>query len=80
MQALKPSDHCSVSNLDAFWLCILPQAQLVQLLGVGHAIVPNYRVRQGQDLTSVAGVSQGLGIPKAVEQQEKYKNMALLKS
>lgn len=62
---LKPPDRSRVSYLDALGLHMLSQAQLIQLLGVGYAIVPYNWVSQGQDLTSVAGVSQGLGVPKA---------------
>ena len=44
---------------------MLSQAKLIQLLGVWYPIVPYDWVSQGQDLTFVAGVSQGLRIPKA---------------
>lgn len=53
-----------VQYLDAIWLHMFPQAQFVQLVGVGYPVVPNNRVGQGEDLTSVAGVSQSFRIPK----------------
>ncbi len=71
-QSLKPLNHHQVSNLDALWLHMFSQAQLIQLLGVGYPVVSHNRVGQGQDLTFVAGVSQGLRIPKKGKQPDKY--------
>lgn len=70
-KSLKPSNQRRVSYLDSLRLRIFSQAQLIQLLGVGNPIVSYNRVGQGQDLASVAGVCQGLGIPTAGKQQNK---------
>lgn len=70
LEMLKPqSSH--VSYLDALGLHVFSQTELIQLLGVGHPIVAYNWIGQGQNLTSVTGVSQGLGIAKVGEQQEK---------
>lgn len=52
---LKPGQQ-TFPYLDPLWLHIFSQSQLIHLFGVGNPVVPNNRVGQGQDLTSVAGV------------------------
>lgn len=61
----KPEDSRNIFYLDALRLYVFSQSQLIHLLGVGNSIVPYNRVGQGQDLTSVARVCQGLWIPEA---------------
>lgn len=66
-------DQCTLPYLDSLRLHIFPEAQLIQLLSVWNPIVSDNRVGQGQDLTSVAGISQGFGIPEARRQQTMCK-------
>lgn len=66
-------DQCTLPYLDSLRLHIFPEAQLIQLLSVWNPIVSDNRVGQGQDLTSVAGISQGFGIPEAWRQQTMCK-------
>lgn len=66
-EVLSTKNHSQFPNLYAIWLHMLSQPQLIQLLSVGYSIVPYDWVSQGQNLTFVAGVSQGLRVPKAGE-------------
>lgn len=52
-----------VNHLDALGLHVFPEAQLIQQMGVRYTVVAHGGVGEGQDLPSVAGVCERLGIP-----------------
>lgn len=66
--------------LNAVGLHVFSQAKFIHLMCVGHPIVPHNGVCQGQDLTPVAGVSQGLGIPTESDEQHIHQSCVSLES
>lgn len=78
----EPQQSCNfrcLSDLNPFRLHVFSEAQLIQLLCVRYAIVAHNWVCQRQDLTSVAGVSQSLGVPKAKKLACQYCIEGMLK-